>query len=478
MEKSGGIVAAEGEGAVYVKVALRLIPILFFCYILAYLDRVNVGFAKLQMCRELGLSETAYGTGAGIFFFGYLIFEVPSNIILSKIGAKVWIGRIMISWGLIALLQVLITNERTLYLLRFLLGVAEAGFFPGIILYLTYWFPALYRAGMVAWFMTAIAVAGVVGGPVSGWILQATDGCNGMPGWRWLFLLEGVPSILMGVVVLFYLDNSPKDARWLSCDEKKLLSQQNESEDTERKALATTSNSARAAFMNPAVWLLSFIYFAIVMGLYGISFWLPQIIRETITADEKAIGWISAVPWFVSAAAMVVNGVHSDKTGERRWHIAGPCLAGSTAFLVSAIPSVTGWYGIMALCIATAGIMSALSCFWSLPSGILAGTAAAAGIALVNSFGNTAGYVSPSLVGIIRDATGHNMTPVLYLFSASLLIAAMLVVLVTRKKPEKNGYRKAQSTSFCTNGKTRAVGVIFRLMRYINIIISVSFQIF
>ena len=437
MKRSDGNPVAGGEDAIYGKVAFRLIPILFFCYILAYLDRVNVGFAKLQMCRELGLSETAYGTGAGIFFIGYLIFEVPSNIILSKIGAKVWIGRIMITWGLIALLQVLVTDERTFYLLRFLLGVSEAGFFPGIILYLTYWFPALYRARMVAWFMTAIAVAGVVGGPVSGWILQATDGCNGMPGWRWLFLLEGFPSILMGIVVLFYLDNSPKDARWLSSDEKELLSRRQESEDAERKVSGTTSHSAKAAFRNPAVWLLSLIYFAIVLGLYGISFWLPQIIKETITADEKAIGWISAAPWFVSAASMVVNGVHSDKTGERRWHIAGPCLAGAAAFSVSAMPSVTGWYGILALCIATAGIMSALSCFWSLPTGILAGTAAAAGIALVNSFGNSAGYVSPELVGIIRDATGHSMTPVLYLFSASLLIAAMLVVLVTKNTSTK-----------------------------------------
>jgi D-galactonate transporter len=442
MDRTGWKPFAEGDDAIYGKVAMRLIPILFFCYILAYLDRVNVGFAKLQMCRDLGLSETAYGTGAGIFFIGYLIFEVPGNIILSKIGAKIWIGRIMITWGLIALLQVLVTDERTFYLLRFLLGVSEAGFFPGIILYLTYWFPAHYRARMVAWFMTAIAVAGVVGGPVSGWILHATDGHYGMPGWRWLFLLEGFPSILMGIAVLFYLDNSPKDARWLSSDEKAQLSWRYECEEAGRKAPGSTRHSAMEAFRNPAVWLLSLIYFAIVMGLYGISFWLPQIIKETITADEKAIGWISAVPWFMSAVAMVVNGVHSDKTGERRWHIAGPCLAATAAFSVSAIPSVTGWYGILALCIATAGIMSALSCFWSLPTGILAGTAAAAGIALVNSFGNIAGYVSPELAGIIRDATGHSMTPVLYLFSASLLIAAMLVVLVTKNTSTK---RRAES---------------------------------
>ncbi|NTW52069.1 MAG: MFS transporter [Chlorobiaceae bacterium] len=427
---------AETEEAIYRKVALRLLPILFFSYILAYVDRVNVGFAKLQMCRELNLSETAYGTGAGIFFIGYLLFEIPSNIILAKIGAKVWIGRIMITWGLVALLQVLVSDEHTFYLLRFLLGVAEAGFFPGIILYLTFWFPAAYRAGMVAWFMTAVAIAGVVGGPISGWILHSMDGYHGLQGWRWLFLLEGFPSILMGIAVLFYLDNLPKDANWLSNDEKELLIRRQQHEEAALLASYRSSHSAGSAFSNPKVWVLSLIYFAIVMGLYGISFWLPQIIKETITTDQMAIGWISAVPWLVSSVAMVANGIHSDRSGERRWHIALPCLAATAAFAISAMPSVNGWYGIMALCIATAGIMSALSCFWSLPSGLLAGNAAAAGIALVNSFGNTAGYASPEAVGIIRDATGHSMTPVLYLFSASMLVAAILVLLVTRTEPQ------------------------------------------
>jgi sugar phosphate permease len=435
MEPAGRILSSPDERAVYRKVARRLIPLLFLCYILAYLDRVNVGFAKHQMSLDLGLSETVYGTAAGIFFIGYLLFEVPSNIILAKVGAKAWIGRIMISWGLIALIQLFIYDAGSFFLLRFLLGVAEAGFFPGIILYLTFWFPAEYRARMVAGFMTAVALAGVVGGPVSGWILDVMDGVATLRGWQWLYVLEGMPSVLVGMFVLFFLDDSPAEAGWLSSAEKALLLRRKEEEDAGKMRAGIATSKAGDAFRSPKVWLLAALYFCVVMGLYGISFWLPQIIRETITQDERAIGWISAIPWSAAAIAMVANGVHSDRSGERRWHIVGPCLAGAGAFMVCAMPSVSGWYGIVALCIATAGIMSALSCFWSLPSDMLSGTAAAAGIALVNSFGNIAGYVSPEMVGMIRDASGHRMGHVLQLFSASLLIAAVLAVYATRKEP-------------------------------------------
>ena len=423
--------STDFEKATFDKVALHLIPFLFLCYILAYLDRVNIGFAKHQMCSDLGFSNTAYGTGAGIFFIGYLLFEVPSNIILSKVGARVWIARIMITWGVIASLQIFVSNEYLFYLLRFLLGVAEAGFFPGIILYLTIWFPSEYRARMVAWFMTAVAIAGVVGGPVSGVILDGMDGLASLQGWQWLFVLEGVPSVVMGFWLFFYLDNSPADAVWLTDREKELLTKRLADDELKRLPGGRASHTVRDAFGSAKVWMLSAVYFSIVMGLYGISFWLPQIIRDTITSDDSAIGWISVIPWLCAAIVMVLNGMHSDRTGERRRHIAAPCLIGAAAFALSAMPFAGGWYGIAALALATAAIMSALSCFWSLPPSILAGTAAAVGIAIINSFGTIAGYVSPELAGMIRDAAGENMSPVLALFSASLLVAALLTLFVT-----------------------------------------------
>jgi len=258
------------------------------------------------------------------------------------------------------------------------------------------------------------------------------DGVGSLQGWQWLFILEGVPSALMGLCVLFYLDNTPDDAVWLSALERELLTKRLADDELRTASEGRSAYTVRDAFGMPEVWMLSALYFSIVMGLYGISFWLPQIIRESITADESLIGWISIIPWVSAAVVMVINGIHSDLTGERRWHIAFSCLIGSAAFALSAMPFAGGWYGIAALSVATAGIMSALSCFWSLPPSILAGSAAAAGIAIINSFGNIAGYVSPEMAGIIRDATGGRMSPVLALFSATLLLAALLTLLVSR----------------------------------------------
>ncbi len=422
--------SAQFELATYRKVAWRLIPFLFLLYTLAYLDRVNVGFAKLQMSADLSFSDAVYGTGAGIFFLGYFCFEVPSNVILQKVGARLWIARIMIVWGLISAAMMFTTGETTFYALRFLLGVAEAGFFPGIILYLTYWFTRRHRARMIAGFMTAIAFSGIVGGPLSGWILAHTSGMGGLKGWQWLYLLEGLPSVVVGVAVLLYLDDGPARANWLTEAEKTLLSQRLAEEETIKNAEGVMSHSLADAFRSSKVWLLSLVYFGIAMGLYGISFWLPQIIKDTITADPVDIGLISAIPWAVAALAMVLNGWHSDATGERRWHLALACLIGSVAFAASAMPGVRGWAGIAALTVATAGMMSALSCFWSLPTGILSGTAAAAGIALINSVGNLAGYLSPFLVGRIRDDT-HSMTLALGALALSLTASGLLALYVT-----------------------------------------------
>jgi MFS family permease len=389
---------------------------LFLAYIVAYLDRVNVGFAKLGMASDLGFSDTVYGLGAGIFFLGYFLFEVPSNVILQRVGAKAWIARIMISWGLISAATMFVDTAGTFYAMRFLLGVAEAGFFPGVILYLTYWFPRTHRARMTAAFMTAVAVAGVIGGPVSGWIMGRLDGAGGMAGWQWLFLLEGLPSSLVGVAVLLLLDNGPAAARWLSEPERALLVARLEDDERDKRAAGSHRTTLKGALTDGRVWILCLVYFGLAMGIYGISFWLPQIIKETITVDPVRIGLISAIPWLAGGVAMIWNGRHSDRSGERRWHVAGPAM-------------VAGVAGIGAITVATAGILSAVSCFWSLPTAMLSSTAAAVGIAWINSVGNLAGYVSPFVVGKIRDAT-QSMVVALGMLAGSLVIAGLLTLIV------------------------------------------------
>src|SRR5579863_2592350 len=291
------------EEATYRKVARRLTPLLLLCYVVAYLDRVNVGFAKLQMAADLQLSDTVYGLGAGIFFIGYFFFEVPSNLILHRVGARIWIARIMITWGIISALTMFVTTPTMFYVMRFLLGLAEAGFFPGIILYLTYWYPANRRGRMTTWFMTAIALSGVIGGPVSGYILKTFNGMNGWHGWQWLFLLEGLPSIIVGVLVFLVLDDRISKAKWLTDDEKQLLERNIQAEDAEKEdpPLGTVLTS-------PRVLLMSLIYFSFVMGLYGVSFWLPTIIKATGVTDAFAIGLLSAIPFAAAVIAMLQIG--------------------------------------------------------------------------------------------------------------------------------------------------------------------------
>ena len=406
----------------YRKVSLRLVPFLFLCYVAAYLDRVNVGFAKLGMQADLRYSDTVYGLGAGIFFIGYFLFEVPSNLLMAKVGARVWIARIMISWGLISAALMFATTPASFYALRFLLGVAEAGFFPGIILYLTYWYPAERRARIVALFMSGVAVAGVVGGPLSGWIMRAFDGDLGLKGWQWLFLLEGIPSVLLGVWTLFCLDDGIRSARWLSEDEKQYL-ERAIAEDGSGKA----SLPLGRLFASGKVWLLALVYFLFVMGLYGVSFWLPQLVRNTGVQDVFQVGLLTAIPYGVAAVAMVLAARHSDRSGERRWH------AAVAAFLGAAGLALCTWYGhdtllaMLALSLATAGILSTFPIFWSLPTGMLGGAAAAAGIALINSVGNLAGFVSPYLVGAVKDATGSPAIGI-YLVAASLAAGGVLVL--------------------------------------------------
>jgi len=422
---------SQREQAIYRRVSLRLIPLLFVCYIVAYLDRVNVGFAKLGMASDLGFSDTVYGLGAGVFFIGYFLFEVPSNLILQRVGAKLWIARIMIVWGLVSAATMFVTSATSFYVMRFLLGMAEAGFFPGVIFYLTYWFPRAQRGRMTAAFMTAVPVAGIVGGPLSGWILGRMAGVSELAGWQWLFLLEGLPSVLVGLWVLLLLDDGPSRARWLDPEERALVQARLDGDEWAKRESGHGATTLTDAFRQRRVWLLCLVYFGITMGLYGVSFWLPQIIKESITADPVAIGFISALPWLAGVLAMLWTGHHSDVTGERRWHVALACLLGGAAFGISALPGAGGWAGLAALCVAMMGIMSAVSCFWALPTGILSGTAAAAGIAWINSVGNLAGYVSPFVVGRLRDLT-HSMTPALGGLAASLCCSGLLTLIVAR----------------------------------------------
>ncbi len=425
------------EAATYRKVAWRLLPLLFLCYVLAYLDRVNVGFAKLQMQGDLGFTDTAYGIGAGVFFIGYFLFEVPSNLILERVGARIWIARIMILWGLVSAATMFTRGEKTFYVLRFLLGLAEAGFFPGVILYLTYWFTRAHRARMVAGFMTAITLSGVIGGPLSGWILASFSGTAGLAGWQWLYLLEGLPSVAVGLLVLFCLDDGPSKARWLTEEEREVLLRRLQEEEMRKAEEGGAHHRLVDAFRNPRLWVLALIYFSVVMGLYGISFWLPSILSDTMTSDPWRIGLLTAIPWGAAAAVMLVVGHHSDRTGERRWHTALPALVAGAAFAASALSGASPLQSFLALTVATCGVMAAVSCFWSLPTSFLSGSAAAAGIAGINSIGNLAGYVSPYVVGHVRDRTGR-MSAALLVLAGSLLAAGALTAWTA---PRRNASR-------------------------------------
>ena len=415
------------ESAAYSKVSWRLIPFLFLCYVFAYLDRVNVGFAKLQMLSDLKFSETVYGLGAGIFFVGYFLMEVPSNLALHRFGARKWIARIMITWGLVSAAMVFVKTPAVFYALRFLLGVAEAGFFPGIILYLTYWYPASRRAKITALFMTGIPIAGVIGGPLSGWILQRFNNVNGMPGWQWLFLLEAIPSLVTGVITFFYLTDKISDAQWLSVDEKALL----------ERGLANETgkievHDAGGAFRSSRVWVLCACYFGIIMGLYGISFWLPSLIKASGVTNVLDVGLLTMIPYGFAAVAMVLIGRNSDRMKERRWHVAVPAVIGAAGLVISTFVPHEPALAVMALTIATIGILGALCQFWSIPPSFLGGAAAAAGIAIINSVGNLAGFVSPYVVGWIKDTT-RSTDIGLYVIAVSLIAAALIVLTMPKK---------------------------------------------
>jgi ACS family tartrate transporter-like MFS transporter len=422
----------EVEIRTIAKVSKRIVPFLIVCYFVAYLDRVNVGFAALTMNQDLGLSQTAFGFGAGIFFIAYFIFEVPSNLLLERFGARKWIARIMLSWGILsgtmafipAIARVIgLSNENTFYLVRVLLGVAEAGFFPGIIFYLTLWFPAEYRARIVGYFMAAIPLSTVIGAPISGALLYLHGGF-GLAGWQWLFIIEAVPAIILAGVVFFYLTDRPADAAWLAIDERSWLAERLTLEQRQRQAVR--DYSVAEALVNPRVIGLSLVYFGAVATNYGLSFFLPQIVK-TFGLNTFLTTLVSATPYAVGVVGMVWWGRRSDRVAERRFHTAFPLFVAAAGIAVStALDDPT--LKMIALCVAGFGIFACLPIFWTLPTAFLSGAAAACGIAVINSSGNLAGFAGPFAMGWIKDHTGSYAGGLLLL--AALGLIAMGIVLV------------------------------------------------
>jgi MFS family permease len=404
----------------YHKVDVRLLPFLFLCYILAYLDRVNVGFAKLQMLKDLSLSDAAFATGAGIFFIGYFFFEVPSNVLLKKFGARMWIARIMISWGVISACMIFVKGEWSFYVMRFLLGIAEAGFFPGVIFYLTLWYPSRLRSTRTAWFVAAIAVSGVIGNPISGWIMDKLSGTMNLAGWQWLFLSEGVPSVIVGFGVIYYLNSSIQETKWLTGEEKALLANNLVAEDQHK-----TEHKLKDAFTSGKVWVLCAIYFTLMIGLYGIAFWLPTIVKAFGIKGYLGVGLITAIPYGVAVIGMIPLSHHSDKTGERRLHYVANVVAGAIGLILSGAFASQPVLAIIFLSIGTLGVIGSMPLFWPLPSAFLAGTAAAAGIGIVNSVGNLGGYFGPN-IPVWSKTVFSDKSAALYIIAGILLIGAFL----------------------------------------------------
>ena len=405
------------ESTALAKVRWRLLPFLFLLYVIAYLDRVNVGYAALDMNRDLGFSAAVYGFGAGVFFLSYTLLEVPSNLMLARIGARIWIARIMVTWGLVSMAMALVSSPTSFYVLRFVLGAAEAGFFPGLIFYLTQWFPARERARAVALFMTATAMAGVIGAPLSSAILQL-DGLGGLHGWQWLFIIEGLPAVLLAPVVLRRLTERPSDATWLSAAERDWLTREMATEHDQTHNVHVTLRSAAAS---GRLWALAALYFCIVIAFYGISFWLPQIVQATGQLSSARVILLTAIPYVAATIGLVIVGAHSDANAERRWHVAVPCLIGAAGFVATVLAPQTAAASLFTLSIAAFGIWGALGPFWTMPTAFLRGTAAAGGIALVNSVGNIGGFAGPFLIGWVRDATGG--------FEGALLVLAAILAI-------------------------------------------------
>ena len=412
------------------RVTWRLLPFLLLLYIISWLDRVNVGFAKLQMNADLGMSDTAYGFGAGIFFLAYAACEIPSNLLLVRYGARPWIARIMITWGLISAGMMFVRGETSFYAMRFLLGAAEAGFLPGIVYYLSQWFPRLHRARAVSWFMIGIPLSIVFGGPLSGWVMDRFDEYHGLHGWQWMYLVEGLPAVLLGFVVLGFLTEKPADAKWLTAEQREWLSARIFSEHSEAETRHRVS--LRDAIGHPTVWLLAIIMFCCQTGSYGLTLWVPTIVKGLSGYSDFEVGLFSAIPYIAAAVGMILVGRSSDRSGERFLHVAIPSVIGAAGFIATGMITAP-MAAMIALSVAAVGDYSTRGPFWALPGKFLTGSAAAAGIALINAMGAVGGFIGPYAVGYLKDTTGSFASP-LYLLAGILFVGAILTLVLRRSR--------------------------------------------
>jgi D-galactonate transporter len=434
---SAGPAAPSELEQTYRKVMFRLIPFLMVLWILAWIDRVNIGFVKLTMLDSLKWSEAVYGLGAGIFFLGYFLFEVPSNLLLQKIGAKKTIMRITIGWGLTTIAMMFVKTAEQFYVARFLLGIFEAGFYPGIILYLTYWFPSQRRAKAFGLFMSASALAGVLGGPLAGWILTSFNGVNGWAGWQWVFLLEGIPSVIAGFVTWLYLTDKPEQAQWLTARERKLV-QDDLARD--QQTLGEREHSMLASLRDRKIWILIAIYFCIIAANSSLTFYGPTLVKEVGFTNPLVVGWIMAFAYLCGAAGMIFNGFHSDRHEESRWHCGTAAAIGAGSLLVVALALGHSAAAVLiGLTLAIVGTMSAIPVFWQMPNRCLAGTAAAGGVALINSIANLAGFGAPFMLGVIKTSTG-SLSPGLLVVAAIEIGATLLILaLIPRHRRQAAG---------------------------------------
>ncbi|MBC3422992.1 MFS transporter [Pseudomonas sp. RW3S2] len=418
------------RNALYRRITLRLIPFIFICYLFNYLDRVNVGFAKLQMLDALKFSETIYGLGAGIFFIGYVLCGLPSNLALNRFGPRRWIAVMMIAWGTLSTCLLFVTTPMEFYVLRLFTGAAEAGFFPGVVLYLSRWFPADRRGRIMALFMSAIPVSGLLGGPFSGWILDHfAAGQHGLAGWQWMFLIQGLPTVALGILAVFLLSDGYQKAAWLSDSERQLIARDLAADAASKPS--TTGDSVLAVLTNPLIWTFGFVYFCIQSGVYAINFWLPSIIKNLGFDSPLLIGWLSAIPYLLAGVFMILVGRSADLRNERRWHLVVPMLMGAIGLLIAVNFSSNPTVAILGLSIATMGALTGLPMFWPMPTALLSASAAVAGLAIINSVGQMAGFLSPYLVGFIKDQTGST-DAALYSLAGVIVLGSLVALRVSR----------------------------------------------